>query len=52
MRLNLIPIIIAIILLTVIARPTMSLTLQVGDQAPQFKGNSTQGKIELADFDV
>lgn len=50
MRLKVIPIIIAIILLTVIVRPTMSLALQAGDQAPQFKGNSTQGKIELADI--
>jgi alkyl hydroperoxide reductase subunit AhpC len=27
----------------------MSLALKVGDQAPQFKDNSTQGVIDLAD---
>ena len=45
MRLKLFPILIAIILLTVIVRPTMSLTLQVGDQAMQFKGNQTRWQI-------
>ena len=50
MRLNVITNIIATILLSVIVRPTMSLALQVGDQAPQFKGNSTQGVIDLADI--
>jgi len=50
MRLKVIPIMIAAILLTVIVRPTVSLALNVGDTAPLFKGNSTQGVIELADL--
>ena len=45
-----IPIMIAIVLLTAMITPTVSLALQVGDTAPLFKGNSTQGTIDLADF--
>jgi len=50
MRLWVITITSAAILLTVIMRPTVSLALNVGDTVPLFKGNSTQGVIELADF--
>ena len=50
MRLKVIPIIIATILLTVIVRPTVSLALNLGDTAPLFKGNSTKGTIDLADY--
>ena len=50
MRFHIIPIMIAVVLSMTIVRPTMSLALQVGDRAPLFKGNSTQGVIELADL--
>jgi hypothetical protein len=50
MRLRGLKLIIATILLTVIVRPAVSLALDVGDTAPLFKGNSTQGVIELADL--
>ena len=30
--------------------PADSLGLDVGDKAPLFTGNSTQGKVSLADF--
>lgn len=50
MRFKVIPIIIATILLTVIVRPMVSLAVNVGDTAPLFKGNSTQGVIELTDL--
>jgi len=50
MRSKIIKIIVAAILVTVIVMPTMSLALQAGDKAPRFKGNSTQGVIDLADL--
>lgn len=41
---------ISFIVLTLLWIPTASLGLNVGDQAPLFSGNSTQGIIQLADY--
>ena len=30
--------------------PAASLALEIGDKAPQFVGNATQGKIQLTDY--
>jgi hypothetical protein len=30
--------------------PAASLALEIGDKAPPFVGNATQGKIQLTDF--
>ena len=39
-----------LVLLGLSMAPTQSLGLEVGDNAPVFSSNSTQGVIDLADF--
>jgi len=41
---------ISFIVLNLLWIPAVSFGLEVGDNAPLFSGNSTQGKIQLADF--
>jgi hypothetical protein len=41
---------ISFIVLNLLWIPAVSFGLDVGDNAPLFSGNSTQGKIQLADF--
>ena len=40
----------AFILLTLILTPAVSFALDVGDKAPLFSGNSTQGNIQLSEY--
>ena len=40
----------AFILLTLMLTPAVSFALDVGDKAPLFSGNSTQGDIELSEY--
>ena len=37
-------------LLVLLGAPAASFALDVGDKAPLFSGNSTQGKIQLTDY--
>ena len=39
-----------IIVLSLFWLPAAAFGLDVGDEAPLFNGNSTQGKIQLTDF--
>lgn len=43
-------ILIPLILLLLMLMPAASLGMKIGDKAPSFSGNSTQGMIRLADF--
>ena len=36
--------------LSLLLAPAAALGLDVGDKAPQFAGNSTQGKVQLNDY--
>ena len=38
------------LMLVIILVPAVSFGLDVGDKAPVFSGNSTQGEIRLADY--
>ena len=40
----------AFTLLTLMLTPAVSFALDVGDKAPLFGGNSTQGYIQLSDY--
>jgi hypothetical protein len=41
---------ISFIVIVLLSIPAASSGLNVGDKAPLFSGNSTQGKIQLADY--
>jgi hypothetical protein len=41
---------ISFFVLNILWIPALSFGLDVGDNAPLFSGNSTQGKIQLADY--
>ena len=43
-------VLISFIVLNLLWVPTESFGLDVGEKAPLFSGNSTQGKIQLTDF--
>ena len=38
------------ILFSLLAGPGVSMALEVGDKAPAFSANSTQGRIQLSDY--
>ena len=41
---------IALLMMALLWSPVVSYALEVGDSAPLFEGNSTQGNITLTDF--
>ena len=40
----------SLVVLNILGSPAKSFGLNVGDKAPSFIGNSTKGKIQLADY--
>lgn len=50
MQITKIVVLMLIVQLTLLWSPAASPALDVGDQAPLFTGNSTQGTIALADY--